>query len=204
MSKSHCNWRSVSLSWCRVTRLCQSHTATDGRSVCLSWCRAPSGTHDQIFLPVWKLLSCPRGAPSLTRGQVCRLSESQSAVLCQLPVYIIIYILLITNFLYIQYIRGLCQSRISTEDYALFLVASATTDEAIKNSAYFYWGWGRDSKKSRLLERHFGSRRSSLPQKTFQCKFNGISTIVQLRTNIIKKVKLSLLQAMEAHRVVRR
>jgi hypothetical protein len=41
-SKSHCNWPSVSL----------------------SWCRASSGAHDQIFLPIWKLLSSPCGAPS--------------------------------------------------------------------------------------------------------------------------------------------
>jgi hypothetical protein len=29
--------------------------------------------------------------------------------------------------MYIQYIEGLCQSRLSTADYALFLVVSATT-----------------------------------------------------------------------------
>jgi hypothetical protein len=52
----------------------QSHIATDGQSVCPSWRRAPAGAHDQIFLLVWKLLSCPCGAPSLTRGRVCRLS----------------------------------------------------------------------------------------------------------------------------------
>jgi hypothetical protein len=51
-SKSHCDWRSV----------------------CLSWCRASAGAHDQMFLRVWKLLSCPCGAPSLTRGRVCHLS----------------------------------------------------------------------------------------------------------------------------------
>jgi hypothetical protein len=35
-SKSHCDWRSVSK----------------------SWCRAPSGAHDQIFITVWHLRSC--------------------------------------------------------------------------------------------------------------------------------------------------
>jgi hypothetical protein len=35
-SKSHCDWRSVSK----------------------SWCRAPSGAHDQIFITVWQLRSC--------------------------------------------------------------------------------------------------------------------------------------------------
>jgi hypothetical protein len=67
-SKSHCDWRTVSQ----------------------SWCRAPSGAHDQIFIIVWQLRSCFYGAPSLTRGRVC-------------------------------------QSRLSTADYAVFLVASATT-----------------------------------------------------------------------------
>jgi hypothetical protein len=52
----------------------QSHIVTDGQSVCLSWCRASAGAHDQLFLLVWKLLSCPCGAPSLTRGRVCHLS----------------------------------------------------------------------------------------------------------------------------------
>jgi hypothetical protein len=35
-SKSHCDWRSVSKSWCRT----------------------PSGAHDQIFITVWQLQSC--------------------------------------------------------------------------------------------------------------------------------------------------
>jgi hypothetical protein len=48
-SKSHCDWRSVSK----------------------SWCRAPSGAHDQIFINVWQLLYYFCGASSLTRGRVC-------------------------------------------------------------------------------------------------------------------------------------
>jgi hypothetical protein len=40
-SKSHCDWRSVSK----------------------SWCRAPSGAHDQKFITVWQLQSCYCGAP---------------------------------------------------------------------------------------------------------------------------------------------
>jgi hypothetical protein len=47
-SKSHCDWRSVSK----------------------SWCRAPSGAHDQIFIAVWQLRSCFCGAPCLTRRRV--------------------------------------------------------------------------------------------------------------------------------------
>jgi hypothetical protein len=40
-----------------------------------SWCRSPSGAHDQIFIPVRKLLSCLYGAPSLTRGRVCHFPQ---------------------------------------------------------------------------------------------------------------------------------
>jgi hypothetical protein len=48
-SKSHCDWQSVSQ----------------------SWCRAPSGAHDLIFITVWHLQSFYCGASSLTRGRVC-------------------------------------------------------------------------------------------------------------------------------------
>jgi hypothetical protein len=47
---------------------------TVGQSVCLSSCRAPAGAHDHMFLFARKLLSCPYGAPSLTRGRICHLS----------------------------------------------------------------------------------------------------------------------------------
>jgi hypothetical protein len=57
-SKSHCDWQWVSQ----------------------SWCRAPSGAHNQIFITVWQSRSCLCGAPSLTRGRVCLLSESLSAI----------------------------------------------------------------------------------------------------------------------------
>jgi hypothetical protein len=50
-SKSHCDWRSVSK----------------------SWYRAPSGAHAQIFISVWQLRSCFRGASSRQRGRVCLL-----------------------------------------------------------------------------------------------------------------------------------
>jgi hypothetical protein len=54
----------------------QSHITTDGQSVCLSWCRAPSGAHNQILVTICQLLSCPLGAPSLTRGRVCHVLGS--------------------------------------------------------------------------------------------------------------------------------
>jgi hypothetical protein len=50
-SKSHCDWRSLSKSWCRT----------------------PSGAHDQIFITVWQLRSFFFFAPSLARGRVCLL-----------------------------------------------------------------------------------------------------------------------------------
>jgi hypothetical protein len=59
----------------------QSHIATDSQSIGLSWCRAPSGAHDQIFAYLFNLLEdtvLSMGAPSLTRGRVCRLSVSPS------------------------------------------------------------------------------------------------------------------------------
>jgi hypothetical protein len=40
----------------------------------------PSGAYDQIFITVWRLQACWCVALSLTRGRVCHLPESQSAV----------------------------------------------------------------------------------------------------------------------------
>jgi hypothetical protein len=51
----------------------QSYSHCDWRSVSKSWCRAPSGAHDQIFITVWQLRSRFCEAPSLTRGRVCLL-----------------------------------------------------------------------------------------------------------------------------------
>jgi hypothetical protein len=49
---------------------------TVSRPVCLG-IEHPSGAYDQIFSTVWQLRSCFFcGAPSLTRGRVCLLSES--------------------------------------------------------------------------------------------------------------------------------
>jgi hypothetical protein len=66
----------------------QSHIETDGQSVSQSvsqpWCRAQSGAHDQIFITFWQLRSCYCGAPSLTRSQICLLSESLSAAVSHL------------------------------------------------------------------------------------------------------------------------
>jgi hypothetical protein len=42
------------------------------RSVCL-WTKHPFGAYGQILIIVWELRVCWCGAPSLTRGRVCRL-----------------------------------------------------------------------------------------------------------------------------------
>jgi hypothetical protein len=66
------------------------------------------------------------GALSMRRGQVCRLPEAQSAVISLFSVCTI-YILYVINYMYIQHIQGLCQSRVSTADHALTSVAPVTT-----------------------------------------------------------------------------
>jgi hypothetical protein len=63
-------------------------------------------------------------APSLTRGRVCHLSESVSSIMSIVIMYSYIHFMF---YVILQYLHGLCQSGLSTADYALFLVAFATT-----------------------------------------------------------------------------
>jgi hypothetical protein len=104
----------------------QSYVTTDDQSASLSWNKAPIWGLRPDVITVWQLRACWCGALSLTRGRVCRLSESQSAVISLLSVCTI-YILHVIKCMYIQHIQGLCQSRLSTADRALLLVTPATT-----------------------------------------------------------------------------
>jgi hypothetical protein len=54
-------------------RQSQSYITTDGQPASLSRNKAPIWAYDQILIIVWQLRVCGVGAPSLTRGRVCRL-----------------------------------------------------------------------------------------------------------------------------------
>jgi hypothetical protein len=81
-----------------------------------------------IYLNVdfWKLLSCPCGAPPLTRGRVCQLT----LVCSNLPVFtlsIFIFHVFYSPAIYIQYthIQSFIQSRPRTADCALLVIISS-------------------------------------------------------------------------------
>jgi hypothetical protein len=84
------------------------------------------GLNTRSLLLYDKLQACWCRTLSLTRGQVCRLPESQSAVIRLLSVCTIC-ILQVIKCMYVQHIQGLCQSRLSTADHALSLLAPAIT-----------------------------------------------------------------------------
>jgi hypothetical protein len=101
----------------------QNHVTADGRSVsqyvsplCDLW-------PDITIWPkviVRKLLSCPWGTPSVTRGRVYHLSFS---VCSNLPVFtssIFTFHVFHSSAFYVQYIQSFFHSRLGTADYAVF------------------------------------------------------------------------------------
>jgi hypothetical protein len=72
----------------------ESESLYDWRSVSLSWCRVPFGAHDQILVfrhDCFVLSSFYGGAPSLTRGWVCHVSYVSVFVLFTYFRYIYIH-----------------------------------------------------------------------------------------------------------------
>jgi hypothetical protein len=104
----------------------QSHIATDGQSVCL-------GVEPRLWLMTRYFFLfesyCPVhvGRPLWREdgSTICQSHSQQYSVNCQY-VQLFTFYLLLTVCIYIIH-KGLCQSRLSTADYALFLVASAIT-----------------------------------------------------------------------------
>jgi hypothetical protein len=103
----------------------QSYVTTFGQSASLSWNVALIwGWRPDLYycksvadLLMWGALSDERTGLSFARVTV----SSNKSVVCT------IYILHVIKFMYKQHIQGLCQSRLSTADHALPLVAPAAT-----------------------------------------------------------------------------
>jgi hypothetical protein len=114
-SESHCDWRSV-----RLSVLVSS--SIRGSWPDMSYC---------LTVTVFSF----EGAPSLTRGWVCLLSESVSSNKSIVSKYSYIHFTCCTWYdTHIKYIQVLCQSGLSTADYALFIVVcSLGSDDDTEN-----------------------------------------------------------------------
>jgi hypothetical protein len=138
----------------------QSYVTTDGQSASLSCNKAPIlGLRPDLhyYLTVAGLLIW---ALSLMRGRVCHLPESQSAVVSLLSactIYILHVIKRMYMCMYIQYVQGLCQSKLSTVNHALLLVAPATTAVWSRGRSYadlrldYLYGLEKVHKEHRFL-----------------------------------------------------
>jgi hypothetical protein len=98
----------------------ESYVTTDGRSARLSWYKAP------MWCLKLNLYFCQTVSSLLMWGALSDERTAQSAVISLLSICTI-YILHVTKCMYIQHIQDLCQSKLSTADHALSLVAPATT-----------------------------------------------------------------------------
>jgi hypothetical protein len=93
------------------------------QSVGQYWCRALFGAHDQIFITVRQLHLFTVGRPLWREDG----SVFVRVIVCSSKSFVImwrIFTFYILNMLkiYIKYIQGLCQSRLSKADYTLFLI----------------------------------------------------------------------------------
>jgi hypothetical protein len=95
----------------------ESQSRYDWQSVSVSWCRAPCGSHDQMFVTVWRLLSCLCGGP---------LWWDVGSIVCHYVHKYLHFICLTYKVVYIQCMQGLCQSRLSTANCALLIVIRTT------------------------------------------------------------------------------
>jgi hypothetical protein len=115
-SKSHYEWRSV------------------GQSVLVSSPFWDSWPDFSLTLDIYS--PCHHWAPSLTRDQVCYLLEVLVFVTCLqffiYKMYIEEYI--VTYVQYVEYIQGLCHSRLCTADHASPYLAYAITAAAVAQS----------------------------------------------------------------------
>jgi hypothetical protein len=94
----------------------QSYVTTDVQSASLSWCQAPIWDwRPDIFFGLTVAGLLMWGA----------LSDEMTSISFTIYNVQYIYILLVITWIYIytQYIQGFCQSRLSTADHALFLLA---------------------------------------------------------------------------------
>jgi hypothetical protein len=104
----------------------QSHVTTDSQSVSLG-VEPLLGLMTRFLVLYYDYCGlCPLGAPSLTRGWVCHLSQVFVMFLGRVRIFTTVYTLYTIR--YVQYVQDLCQSRLRETDYALsYLTYDMTT-----------------------------------------------------------------------------